>query len=588
MNLVDTTLRMSLVILVALGATVALARRSAALRHWVLTVGIACAAVTPLLQFALPSWDLGVAAISSAAPVEQQASSVTTTAVVQDAPPRDRHGADPSASSNARGRIASMPMVLMSVWLAGALMSVSMLAVGLWGLSRAARAARTVTAERLVSIASDIQKAIGLKRPVTLLQSSDPAFLVTWGAMRPTLILPADAPKWPDDRARVVMRHELAHIARGDWPAQMLAETLRAVFWFNPLLWIATRRLRDESERACDDAVLNAGVEPANYASHLLELARNASRHGASSALAMARSSSLEGRVSAMLNRHIPRHPLRQATRIVTLVTFIVVTVPVAIAQNRFWTFSGTVVDQTNRAVPDATMVLASGSTGAKYEVRTDRAGHFEFIGLPSGDYQLAVQKPGFKPVKDAVAVAGKDVTRAIHLQIGTVQETITVSVVRREAAPSGPEQQAKLDASRQRAQEIRRRASEKCGTGATGDDVGGQIVPPLKVIDVRPEVLRGVEGGGHRGCRHVGRADRHGRHGPRGDRRLVSTPRAGASGDRRGPAMGIQHDVPELHTGRGANAGDGQLRDAVNTGRGAKLQLRPPGSAPGATRQRI
>jgi hypothetical protein len=78
--------------------------------------------------------------------------------------------------------------------------------------------------------------------------------------------------------------------------------------------------------------------------------------------------------------------------------------------------------------VPDTTLVLANGSKGAKYEVRTDRAGHFEFIGLPSADYQLTVQRPGFKTVQETVAVAGKDVTRTLHLQIGSLQETITVA----------------------------------------------------------------------------------------------------------------------------------------------------------------
>ena len=227
---VDVTVRMSLIVLVSLGATVALARRSAALRHWVLTVGIACAAATPLLQFVLPSWQVGVTAFSTAAAVEQQAPGVATTTMVRAAPSGERHTAQPPAPSNARQRTPPMPALLVSIWLAGALMGVSTLVVGLLRLSRAASAARPVTAERLVSIASDVQEAMGLQRPVTLLQSSDPALLVTWGAMRPTLILPADAPRWPDDRARVVMRHELAHIARGDWLAQMLAETLRAVY----------------------------------------------------------------------------------------------------------------------------------------------------------------------------------------------------------------------------------------------------------------------------------------------------------------------------------------------------------------------
>ena len=77
-----------------------------------------------------------------------------------------------------------------------------------------------------------------------------------------------------------MLRHELAHIRRGDWAVLIAAELLRAVYWFNPLVWIACSRVRQESEYACDDAVLNAGVEGSEYATHLLDLARtlNANR----------------------------------------------------------------------------------------------------------------------------------------------------------------------------------------------------------------------------------------------------------------------------------------------------------------------
>ena len=90
--------------------------------------------------------------------------------------------------------------------------------------------------------------------------------LVTWGLARPKVILPATADEWSDARARVVMSHELAHIRRGDWIVQLSAELLRAFYWFNPLLWVACRRLRLESEHACDDEVMSRGVEGTDYA----------------------------------------------------------------------------------------------------------------------------------------------------------------------------------------------------------------------------------------------------------------------------------------------------------------------------------
>ena len=98
--------------------------------------------------------------------------------------------------------------------------------------------------------------ATGCDRPVTLLQSSHPSLLVTWGLARPKMILPSAAGAWTDERARVVLSHELAHIRRGDWIVQLSAELLRAFYWFNPLLWVACRQLRLESEHACDDEVM--------------------------------------------------------------------------------------------------------------------------------------------------------------------------------------------------------------------------------------------------------------------------------------------------------------------------------------------
>ncbi|RPJ84243.1 MAG: TonB family protein, partial [Acidobacteria bacterium] len=266
--------------------------------------------------------------------------------------------------------------------------------------------------------------------------------------------------------------------------------------WFNPLLWVACRRLRDEGERACDDAVLNGGSEPAEYAAHLLEIAKSVTRLPVTPAIAMARPSSLEGRISAMLNANVSRHPIRGATRIATLVAFVAVTVPIAIAQDRFWSFTGTVADQTNRLVPEATLVLVNGSTRAKYEVQTDRAGQFEFVGLPAAEYEVAVQVPGFKTVKDAIAVAGKNVTRSFKLQLGTIQEMVNVTGPRQAANPDPAQQQAKLEKARQ----IRQVTSEKCA-GAPADESGGRIVPPLKLIDVRPDYPDALKAGGMTGA---------------------------------------------------------------------------------------
>ena len=494
--LIDTAVRISIIVVVALGLTLMLRHRSAALRHWVLTIAIGCGAAMPLLHLVLPAWRIGLAPFPSAVAVPQQPSTVTASVVVRDAPLAHDRSVDTSTlkASNSSFRL---PLVILTVWLAGAVIGLVTLVVGWSRLSRIASRARVVSDGRLCAAANDIRQALGLRHPVMLLQSSESTVLGTWGVRRPTVILPADATAWRDDRARIVLRHELAHVARGDWLVQMVAETLRAVYWFNPLLWISSRLLRHEGERACDDAVLNAGIEPADYASHLLDLARRATQPRVGPVLAMARASSLEGRVSAMLNGNISRRPVRNATRIATLAAFAAITVTVAVAQNRYWTFSGTVIDATNRVVPDSTLVLTNQSTRAKHEVRSDPAGRFEFVGLPSGRYRLAVEHPGFSTSIDAVTIDGRDLARTIRLKIGSVQETIRVVGGPSESPQLDPEQQARREAARRRGAELLRRASEKCAAGPTAGELGGQILPPVKLTHVRPDYPESLQAAG-------------------------------------------------------------------------------------------
>ena len=163
---------------------------------------------------------------------------------------------------------------LQSIWLAGTFVGLAILLTGVLRLAWLAVHARRVTHGRWYDLAEEISRDYRLRRPVTLLQSSHPSLLVTWGLARPKVILPSAADAWTEERARVVLSHELAHIRRGDWIVQLSAELLRAFYWFNPLLWVACRRLRLESEHACDDEVMRRGFDGTDYATHLIELAR--------------------------------------------------------------------------------------------------------------------------------------------------------------------------------------------------------------------------------------------------------------------------------------------------------------------------
>jgi beta-lactamase regulating signal transducer with metallopeptidase domain len=150
---------------------------------------------------------------------------------------------------------------------------------------------------------------LGIRRAVTLLVHPDGTMPVVWGILRSRLVLPAAARNWSGEQLRSVLLHELAHIERRDPLAQLVTQFACALHWFNPLAWLAARRLGVERERACDDLVLASGVRPSDYAGHLLEVVTGLSsvRWARSCGLAMARTSSLEGRLVAVLGKNVNR-----------------------------------------------------------------------------------------------------------------------------------------------------------------------------------------------------------------------------------------------------------------------------------------
>jgi hypothetical protein len=106
-----------------------------------------------------------------------------------------------------------------------------------------------------------------------------------------------------------VLLHEMAHLRRADLVPHLIAQVATALYWFNPLVWMAGRRLRAESERACDDLVLGLGTRPSQYARHLLEIVAGAGRSFSPAiAMPMGQRSDFEGRVLAILEAGASRH----------------------------------------------------------------------------------------------------------------------------------------------------------------------------------------------------------------------------------------------------------------------------------------
>ena len=473
--MLDSELKASAVVAFALIASRCLRSRSAALRHLVLSAAIVSAAAMPAAAWLVPAWDIPLVKSVSVHEVQPQARVSFSEASASSSVVANAAHAQESATSRQTARGGLVPAMLtwaIRVWIVGAGAGVLMLLVGLGRLSRLAARATLLHDARWRAAADAIACEYGLRRPIHLLAGTGPTLLVTWGYRRPIVLVPAVVASWPLERVEVVLRHELAHIQRRDWLVLMAAELLRAVHWFNPLVWIACRHLRLESERACDDVVLQHGVDGQAYATQLLDIARSFGRHRSVwlPAPAMARATSLERRIAAMLNPALNRVPLTKRARIATVVAASLVTVSLAgfgASAQTFGSVSGSVVDATNRPISGATLILTGAPNQAKQELRSDAGGHFEFVGLPAGDYRLEAFTAGFQPYRADVVVDTRPAQRIVALQVGSLMETVTVWGLR-----DGP-----------RGELAEPVMPDSSGCVATAE--GGRIAPPKKLRDV-------------------------------------------------------------------------------------------------------
>jgi TonB family protein len=152
-----------------------------------------------------------------------------------------------------------------------------------------------------------------------------------WGLGRKMMLLPVSAARWQDERRALVLRHEAAHLRRNDCWALLVAEVACAIFWCNPLVWFAASRLRLEQEHAADDEVLRTGSDPADYAGHLVALAK-AGRPPILAAGAISQSQ-LTARVEAILDsRRLRRMPTRTMI-VATVLALLVIAFPLASMQ---------------------------------------------------------------------------------------------------------------------------------------------------------------------------------------------------------------------------------------------------------------
>jgi beta-lactamase regulating signal transducer with metallopeptidase domain len=328
-----------------------LRKRSAASRHAAWTAAVIGHLAIPALVLLLPAWKMPLLPATSWMPAESAQISAVPASPATDAKPTVNAGKEatpttPIVKNNtapvSQPTIATdtatpgIIPIIAAIWLVGALLVLLRLAYGTWRVGQLARDGARVEDGVWLSLTQRLANRLGVTRPLILLRGERLAVPVTWGIVYPAVLLPQDADSWSEERRRFVLVHEMAHVKRFDALTQLLAQISVAVFWFDPLVWLAAHQMRVEREHACDDYVLRDGTAPSLYAGELLEMVRSIGMPDhdraapAFAALAMARRSEFEGRMLAILDPRLDRHTLTRRGTFMTAVIVALLTLPLA------------------------------------------------------------------------------------------------------------------------------------------------------------------------------------------------------------------------------------------------------------------
>lgn len=306
--------------------------RSAGERSLIAHAGLAALLALPLATLLLPQWqplpaDWAIAdpapaaaatKITGGSAVDPASSATASVPVVADS------SGSPSITLPSFADLAPWVYVLPLALLAG-LMGIAVLRL----FAMRGRADVLVESSWLSALA-EAQRRMGFKHGTALLVSDELRSPISWGVLRPTIVLSPKAVAAVGE-AEAIIAHELAHVARLDWAKLLAARLACALFWFNPLVWMLARESHQLREEAADDAVLMADIDGPDYATLLVGAARHDNKatliaaHGVAPA-----KGSLKRRITRVLDGSLKRGPASAGWILMSLVVLAGITAPLA------------------------------------------------------------------------------------------------------------------------------------------------------------------------------------------------------------------------------------------------------------------
>ncbi|RKD27101.1 hypothetical protein BEP19_00580 [Ammoniphilus oxalaticus] len=140
-----------------------------------------------------------------------------------------------------------------AVWFLGTLVLSVYLGLVLWKTSRQRRLYDRVTDSDIISIVTQCREKLGIKQSVPVYTGKYKKSPYLSGLIDPWIYLPEELNnQLGANQLTHIIFHELAHLKRKDMMWNLIGGLVLTIHWFNPLVWVCLKQMRDNREIACD------------------------------------------------------------------------------------------------------------------------------------------------------------------------------------------------------------------------------------------------------------------------------------------------------------------------------------------------
>ena len=172
-------------------------------------------------------------------------------------------------------RVLNVTTVLLALYVMTSLILLFKLGRSYYRLTVLQRQALPVETGPVLRELQRCKVSLAIKEQVRILSSEHIDSPVSFGFRRHTIVLPVNYQDWSESALTDVLLHELCHLRRNDWLTLMLSHLLCVMYWANPFVWLAQRRLLEVTENRCDQEVVSLGRDQVTYAESLLGVAHS-------------------------------------------------------------------------------------------------------------------------------------------------------------------------------------------------------------------------------------------------------------------------------------------------------------------------